>query len=189
MRRLIVFNSVSADGYFTDKNGDMSWAHKQDPEWNTFVAENAKSGGELVFGRVTYEMMASFWPTPMAAQQFPDVAKGMNELPKIVFSKTMDKPSWNNTRLIKDDLENEVRKLKAEAGDQLVVMGSGTIVSQLTQAGLVDEYEMVLNPIVLGEGRTMFEGVKDKRTLRLTNTRPFKNGNVLLTYEPADISK
>ena len=186
MRKLIVFNSVTADGYFTDKNNDMSWAHRQaDPEWNEFVAENAKSGGELVFGRVTYEMMKSFWPTPMAAQQFPDVAKGMNELPKVVFSKTMDEATWNNTRLIKGDLENEVRKLKDESGDQLVVMGSGTIVSQLTQAGLVDEYQMVLNPVVLGEGRTMFEGVKDKRPLKLTNTRTFKNGNVLLKYEPA----
>jgi dihydrofolate reductase len=186
LRKLIVFNSVTADGYFTDKNNDMSWAHRQgDPEWNDFVAENAKSGGELVFGRVTYQMMESFWPTPMAAQQFPDVARGMNELPKVVFSKTLDKASWNNTRLIKGDLANEVRKLKAESGDQLVVMGSGTIVSQLAQAGLIDEYQMVLNPIILGEGRTMFEGVEDKVPLKLTNTRTFKNGNVLLNYEPA----
>ena len=184
MRKLIVFNSVTADGYFTDKKGDMSWAHKQDPEWNDFVAENSKSGGELVFGRVTYDMMASFWPTPMAAQQFPEVAKQMNELPKVVFSRKMEKAEWNNTRLIKGDLENEVRKLKAEAGDQLVVMGSGTIVSQLTQFGLVDQYQMVVNPIFLGEGRTMFEGVKTKLNLKLTNTRAFKNGNVLLNYEP-----
>ena len=186
MRKLIVFNSVTADGYFTDKNNDMSWAHRQgDPEWNDFVAENAKSGGELVFGRVTYEMMKSFWPTPMAAEQFPDVAKGMNESPKVVFSRTMAEATWNNTRLIKDDLDNQVRKLKDESGDHLVVMGSGTIVSQLAQAGLVDEYQMVLNPIVLGAGRTMFEGVKDKINLKLTATRAFKNGNVLLKYEAA----
>ena len=186
MRKLIVFNSVTADGYFTDKNNDMSWAHRQgDAEWNDFVAENAKSGGELVFGRVTYEMMKSFWPTPMAAEQFPDVARGMNESPKVVFSKTMDQATWNNTRLIKGDLANEVQKLKDESGDHLVVMGSGTIVSQLTQAGLVDEYQMVINPIVLGEGRTMFEGVKNKVALKLTDTRAFKNGNVLLKYEPA----
>ena len=185
MRKLLVFNSVTIDGYFTDKNGDMSWAHKQDSEWNDFVANNAKSGGELVFGRVTYDMMVSFWPTPAAAQMFPDVAKGMNESPKVVFSRTMDKASWNNTRLFKGDLENEVRKLKAEPGDGLVLMGSGQIVSQLAQAGLVDEYQIVLNPIVLGAGRTMFEGVTNKLNLKLTNSRTFKNGNVLLTYEPA----
>jgi dihydrofolate reductase len=109
----------------------------------------------------------------------------MNESPKVVFSRTMVEATWNNTRLIKDDLENEVRKLKDESGDQLVVMGSGTIVSQLAQAGLVDEYQMVLNPIVLGAGRTMFEGVKNKINLKLTATRAFKNGNVLLKYEAA----
>jgi dihydrofolate reductase len=181
----MVFNSVTIDGYFTDKNGDMSWAHKQDPEWNDFVANNAKSGGELLFGRVTYDLMVSFWPTPAAAQMFPDVAKGMNDAPKVVFSRTMDKASWNNARLFKGDLENEVRKLKAEPGDQLVLMGSGQIVSQLAQAELIDEYQIVLNPIVLGQGRTMFDGVKNKLNLKLTNTRSFKNGNVLLTYEPA----
>jgi len=185
MRKLMVFNSVTIDGYFTDKNGDMSWAHKQDPEWDDFVANNAKSGGELLFGRLTYDLMVSFWPTPAAAQMFPDVAKGMNEAPKVVFSRTMDKASWNNTRLFKGDLENEVQKLKAEPGDQLVLMGSGTIVSQLAQAELIDEYQIVLNPIVLGGGRTMFEDVKNKLNLKLTNTRTFKNGNVVLTYEPA----
>ena len=185
MRKLMVFNSVTIDGYFTDKNGDMSWAHKQDPEWDDFVANNAKSGGELLFGRLTYDLMVSFWPTPAAAQMFPDVAEGMNEAPKVVFSRTMDKASWNNTRLFKGDVENEVQKLKAEPGDQLVLMGSGTIVSQLAQAELIDEYQIVLNPIVLGGGRTMFEDVKNKLNLKLTNTRTFKNGNVVLTYEPA----
>jgi dihydrofolate reductase len=185
MRKLSVFNSVTVDGYFTDQNGDMSWAHQQDPEWNEFVANNAKSGGELLFGRITYDMMVSFWPTPAAAQMFPDVAKGMNESPKVVFSRTMDKASWNNTRLFKGDLENEVRKLKSESGDGLVVLGSGQIVSQLAEAGLVDEYQIALNPIVLGQGRTMFAGVTNKLNLKLTNSRSFKNGNVLLTYEPA----
>jgi len=87
----VVFNSVTLDGYFTDKNSDMSWAHKNDPEWNAFVADNAKGGGTLLFGRITYELMASFWPTPAAMQMMPDVAKGMNSLPKVVFSRTLDK--------------------------------------------------------------------------------------------------
>jgi dihydrofolate reductase len=80
MRGLIVFNHVSLDGYFVDKKGDMRWAHKQDPEWNEFVAANARGGGVLLFGRVTYEMMASYWPTPMAAQNSPAVAEHMNNL-------------------------------------------------------------------------------------------------------------
>ena len=89
MRKLSVFNSVSLDGYFTDAKGDMSWAHKSDPEFDAFTSENAKGGGTLLFGRKTYEMMVSFWPTPAAMEQMPDVAKGMNSLEKIVFSRTL----------------------------------------------------------------------------------------------------
>jgi len=185
MRKLLVFNSVSVDGYFTDAKGDMSWAYKSDPEFNEFVAENSRSGGELLFGRVTYQMMESFWPTPAAAQAFPDVAEQMNKLPKVVFSRTLDSASWQNTRLLKGDLAEEVRKLKEESGEQLVIMGSGSIVAQLAPEGLIDEYQIVVNPIVLGDGRTMFEGVKEKLNLKRTNSRTFGNGNVLLCYEPS----
>src|SRR5438876_10262863 len=123
MRKLVVFNNVSLDGYFTDTKGDMSWAHKQDAEWSAFAQENASGGGELVFGRITYELMASFWPTPLAAQSNPIVAQRMNSLPKVVFSRTLAKASWNNTRLISGDLAAEVRKLKRETGPDLVIMG------------------------------------------------------------------
>jgi dihydrofolate reductase len=185
MRKLLVFNSVTADGYFTDKNGDMSWAHRgDDPEWNEFVAGNAQSGGELLFGRITYEMMASFWPTPVAAQQFPEVAEQMNKLPKVVFSRKMDQASWQNTRVVKGNLAEEVRKLKQEDGEHMVLMGSGSIVSQLALENVIDEYQMVVNPIVLGAGRTMFDSVKERLKLKLTNSRTFGNGNVLLCYEP-----
>jgi dihydrofolate reductase len=184
MRKLLVFNSVSVDGYFTDAKGDMSWAHKSDPEFNEFVAENSQSGGELLFGRVTYQMMESFWPTPAAAQQFPEVAEQMNKLPKVVFSRTLDSVSWQNTRLLKGDLADEVRKLKEESGEHMVIMGSGSIVAQLAPEGLIDEYQIVVNPIVLGDGRTMFAGVKEKLNLKRTNSRTFSNGNVLLCYEP-----
>ena len=104
MRKIIVFNQVSLDGYFVDRNGDMSWAHKQDPEWNAFVASNASGGGELLFGRVTYDLMVSYWPTAHALQNNPVVAEHMNALPKVVFSRTMDRPSWNNTKLVKDNM-------------------------------------------------------------------------------------
>ena len=184
MRKLGVFNNVTLDGYFTDKNGDMSWAHQNaDEEWNRFTAENAGGGGTLLFGRVTYDLMVSFWPTPAAMDTMPEVAKAMNDLPKVVFSRTMDKPSWNNTRLVKDDLVGAVRRMKEEQGDDMVIMGSGTIVSQLAQAGLIDDYRIIVHPIVLGAGRTMFDGVKDKLPVKLTNTRSFRNGNVLLSYE------
>ena len=105
MAKVIVFNSVSIDGYFTGPDGDLSWAHRaDDPEWNEFIGGNAKGDARLLFGRVTYEMMASYWPTPMAAQNDPVVAEGMNKLPKIVFSRTLSKVTWNNTKLLKGDL-------------------------------------------------------------------------------------
>jgi dihydrofolate reductase len=181
MGTLKVFNSVTLDGYFTDAKGDLSWAHKSDPEWNDFVAGNAGGGGTLLFGRITYEMMASFWPTPQAKQSFPAVAEGMNRHAKVVFSRTLDKASWSNTRLVKADLPGELRRMKQEPSD-IVILGSGTIVAQLTEAGLIDEYQVVVNSVVLGKGRTMFEGVQRKVDLKLTNERRFKNGNVLLTY-------
>lgn len=184
-RKLVVFNQVTLDGYFAGPNGDLSWAHKDDPEWNAFVAENATAGGVLVFGRVTYEMMASFWPTPQAIKSYPAVAEGMNNLPKVVFSRTLNKVSWNNTKLVKGDLAAAIRKMKSEPGKQMTILGSGSIVSQLAQAGLIDEYQIVLNPVVLGRGRTMFDGIQKKLTLKRTKTRTFDNGNVLQCYEPA----
>jgi dihydrofolate reductase len=184
MRKLVVFNNVTLDGYFTDKNNDMSWAHKSDPEWDAFVAENAKGGGVLMFGRVTYEMMASFWPTPAAMEMMPDVAEGMNNLQKVVFSRTLNEVTWKNTRLVKGGLVEEVRKMKSEPGDDIVILGSGSIVSQLTEARLIDRYQLVFHPIVLGAGRTLFEGVK-QIAMKRTASRTFENGNVVLSYEPA----
>lgn len=184
MRKLAVFNSVTLDGYFVGGNGDMSWAHKNDAEWNAFVADNAKGESQLLFGRITYELMASFWPTPQAMETLPIVAERMNRLPKVVFSRTLDKASWSNTKLVKGDLAAEIRKMKEEPGPVMVIMGRGSIVSQLTQEGLIDEYQIALNPIVLGRGRTMFDGVAAKLNLRLTTSRAFANGNVFLRYEP-----
>jgi dihydrofolate reductase len=186
MRKLISFTQVTLDGYFTGRNGDLGWAHEgpQDAEWNAFVAENASGGGQLLFGRITYELMVSYWPTPAARANDPVVAEGMNSLPKVVFSRTLDKASWSNTRLVKGDLATEVRKLKHEPGKDMVILGSGSIVSQLAQAGLIDEYQIVVKPVALGEGRTMFDGIKQKLSLKLTKTRAFGNGNVLSSYEP-----
>jgi len=184
MRKVLVFNNVSLDGYIADEKGDMSWAHTQDPEWLAFTSENAKGQAEMLFGRVTYEMMAGWWPTPQAMQGMPDVARAMNETQKVVFSRTLEKAAWQNTRLVKSDPAAEVRRMKAETGPGLLVMGSGTIVSQLTDAGLVDEYQLVLHGIALGRGKKMFD-VRERTPLALVKTRVFKNGNVVLWYEPA----
>jgi dihydrofolate reductase len=182
LQKLLVFNQVTLDGYFSGPNGDLSWAHKQDPEWDKFVADNAKGGGTLLFGRVTYEMMVAFWPTPEAMKAFPKVAEGMNKSQKVVFSRTLDKVSWQNTKLVKNGMADEVRKMKGQPGQGMTILGSGKVVSQLASEGLIDEYQIVVNPIALGKGRTMFEGVKAPVNLTRTSTREFKNGNILTVY-------
>jgi dihydrofolate reductase len=183
--RLTVFNSISLDGYFVDGRGDMTWAHNSDPEWEKFSAGNAQGGdGALLFGRKTYEMMASFWPTEAAKQQMPEVAEGMNRLPKYVVSRSLDKVTWSNTTVLKGDLGAEVTKLKARPGSGIVILGSGTIVAQLSKQRLIDEYTLVIVPIVLGKGRTLFDGLESRIALKRTKERAFHNGNVVVTYEP-----
>jgi dihydrofolate reductase len=186
MRKLVMFNQVSLDGYFSGPHGDISWLGKgvKDAEWEAFAASNARNGGLLLFGRVTYELMASYWPTPLAAEHAPIVAERMNNLPKVVFSRTLRTASWSNTTLVKGDPATEVRKMKGQSGPDVAILGSGSIVAQLAQEGLIDEYQVVVYPVVLGEGRTLFRGITQKPSLRLTKTRAFGNGNVLLCYEP-----
>lgn len=183
MATLTVFESTSLDGYFTDKDGDNSWAHSSDPEWLRFVAGNASgSEGMLLFGRRTYEQMVAFWPTPQAAQAMPTVAAAMNARPKLVFSRTLQGSDWHNTRVAADAVA-EVRRLRAGDGPDMVVLGSGEIVAQLAGAGLVDRYQIVVMPLVLGAGRTLFDGVG--RRLALLGSRSFGNGNLVLDYAPA----
>jgi len=186
MRKLVVFNHVTLDGYFVSVNGDFSWARNgnDDAEYSAFVAENASGGGQLLFGRVTYELMASYWPTPIADQHNPAVAKGMDSMSKVVFSRTLNQALWNNTRLVKGDMVSEIRKMKADPGPGMAILGSGSIVSQLALEHLIDEYQMMVDPVALGKGRTLFDGIQEKLTLKLAKTRTFKNGKVYLCYEP-----
>lgn len=185
MPRLVMFNQITLDGYFSGKNGDFSWAHAagDDAEWKEFVEGNASGGAVLLFGRVTYQLMASYWPTPMAAANDPVVASGMNAMPKVVFSRTLKEASWSNTRLVTGDLTGEVRRMKQASGADMAILGSGSIVAQLAEAGLIDHYQLVVNPVALGSGRTLFEGVTRPLNFRLTSSRAFRNGKVLLEYE------
>ena len=185
MPKLKVFNHITLDGYFCDDKGDMSWAHaRQDAEWADFASNNARgTESVLVFGRVTYQMMASYWPTQQAKASMPVVAEGMNARQKLVFSRTLDKAEWQNTELIKRDPVAAMRKLKAGSGPDMLIMGSGTIVAQLAAAGLIDEYQLVLNAVALGSGRTLFAGVDKPLTLTLRKQRAFGNGNIVLWYD------
>lgn len=187
MGSVSVFNAISLDGYFTDADNDMSWAHRNadDPEWRAFVSGNASAGDAvLLFGRVTYDLMRSYWPTAAAKRDSPDVAERMNSGRKVVVSRSVKRPDWQNTEVISRDLVNAVRRMKAK--ETIVIMGSGKVIAQLAEAGdVIDDYQLIVNPIVLGKGRTMFDGVTRPFELKLGEVRSFKNGKISLIYRPA----
>ncbi len=185
-RTLSSFMQISLDGYYCDAQGDMSFAHKppDDSEWNTVVSGNAAGGGMLLLGRVTYDMMAAWWPTPMAAAAMPDVAARMNAMPKVVFSRTLRAAGWQNTTVLGDDFVAAVRRLKAEPGPNMTILGSGSIVTHLAAAGLIDTFQVVICPVALGAGRALFAGLPAQLPLSLTQTRVFANGSVVLWYAP-----
>ena len=178
---------VSLDGYFCDLRGDMRFAHKppDDAEWQEFVGENAAGSAVMVFGRTTYDMMAAWWPTPAAAKAMPEVAAQMNAASKIVFSRTLTSADWNNTTLIKNDLIEAIGRMKAEPGPDLVTLGSGSVVTQLASAGLIDSIQVVVNPVALGGGKSFLAGLREPLNLTRTRARTFGNGSIVLWYAPA----
>ncbi|OGD27233.1 MAG: dihydrofolate reductase [Candidatus Aminicenantes bacterium RBG_19FT_COMBO_59_29] len=185
MRKVSAFNFVTLNGYFKGPKGDISW-HRHGAEENEYAAESLKSGNTLLFGRVTYEMMASYWPTPAAIKNDPVVARGMNNADKIVFSRTLKKAEWTNTRLVKDNIVEEMKKMKQVPGKDMTLLGSGSILAQFAEHGLIDEYQIMVDPVVLGDGTPIMKSIKHKLDLRLIGTRTFKSGVVLLCYGPVE---
>jgi dihydrofolate reductase len=184
MRKLTVFNFVTLNGFYKGPKEDVSW-HSHGAEEYEFAIERIKSGNTLLFGRVTYQMMAGFWPTPMAIKNAPEMAEGMNKAEKIVFSKTLKKVTWNNTRIIKDTIEDEIKKMKNMPGKDLTLLGSGSILSQLAEQNLIDEFQLMIDPVALPKGTSIFKGIRKELHFKLTDTKIFKGGTILLTYMPA----
>jgi dihydrofolate reductase len=179
----MVFNMVSLDGYFEGPDGGIDW-HSVDEEFNQFAAGQLDSVETLIFGRVTYQLMAQYWPTPTAIQDDPVIAGKMNAKSKIVVSTMLKQADWNNTRLIGKDVAGELGRLKDQPGRDLIVFGSGKLASSLTGLGLVDEFRLMINPVLLGGGRPLFAGLPERVGLQLLGTRTFGNGNVLVRYQP-----
>jgi len=183
MRKLFAFNMVTLDGFFEGPNQDISW-HNVDEEFNQFAIEQTSSVDTILFGRKTYEGMASYWPTEAAIKDDPAVAGLMNSLPKIVFSRTLQKAEWNHSRLIKDNIAEEILKLKRQPGKEIAVFGSADLLSTLIRMDLIDEHRIMVNPVVLGSGTPLFKDVKEQFNLKLIRSRIFDSGNVLLYYQP-----
>jgi len=183
MRTLSVFNFISLDGCFEGPvKGDISW-HKHDEEGRAFSAEKLGQGNMLLFGRVTYDIMSSYWPSEAALRSDSIEAERMNRAEKIVFSRTLDRASWNNTTVIKDDIVGRVREIKRSEGKNMTILGSGSIVTLFAAHGLIDEYQFMVDPVVLGNGTRIFDGIEKQLELTLTGTRVFRNGCVLLSYK------
>ncbi|HLY26534.1 MAG TPA: dihydrofolate reductase family protein [Aggregatilineales bacterium] len=184
MRTVYLFNMISLDGYFEGPSkGQIDW-HHVDAEFNAFAVDQLKATDMLLFGRITYELMAGYWPTPSAISDDPEVAHMMNAIPKAVFSRSLGKADWNNTQLIKTDPAEAVVNFKQQGGKAIGIFGSADFASTLTTRGLIDEYRLIVNPVVLGAGTPLFKPMSDRLTLKLLSTRPFTSGNVLLTYGP-----
>jgi dihydrofolate reductase len=183
MRKVLMFNMVTLDGFFEGPHGEIDW-HRVDAEFNEFAAEQLDSVDVLLFGRKTYTMMAGYWPTPLAIHDDPVIAEKMNTKAKLVFSRTLKTAEWSNTRLVGENAAEELLELKAQPGRDLIVFGSANLSAALTERGLIDEYRLIVNPVVLGAGRPLFEGFPEKIGLKLLGTRTFGNGNVLVRYRP-----
>jgi dihydrofolate reductase len=182
-RKIVLQMMISLDGFFEGANGDLSW-HRVDEEFNEFAIDWLNSLDTLIFGRVVYELMYSYWPTSKAKIVGDDiVAERMNNLKKIVFSKTLKSADWNNSTLVKEFDPEEILKLKQQPGKDISVGGSDLAVSFIKHK-LMDEIRIILVPLVLGSGKPLLEGVDDKLNLKLVKTRTFKSGCVLFCYEP-----
>lgn len=182
MRKLRVFNFITLDGYFEGPNHDISW-HRHGTEENEFATQMLGLGSVLLFGRVTYELMASYWQTPQALQQTPLIAQAMNDAEKIVFSRTLQMAHWNNTKLLNGDIGQEIRKIKRSPGKDLTLLGSGSVVAQLADQALIDEYQIMVDPVLLGDGTPICKGIRHRPSLQLTAVRSFRSGSVLLCYQ------
>jgi dihydrofolate reductase len=199
VRKIVVFNLISLDGFFAGEDGNIYWQNV-DEEFNKFAVEHTKEFGAIIFGKTTYKLFKEFWPALLASESVAggpgavtdpkmspedrEIAKTIDDMEKIVFSKSLQEVTWKNSKLFHDIDPEIVKKWKEADGKPMVIFGSGTIVAQMTNLGLIDEYRLMVNPIILGKGKPMFVDLKQMKKLKLINSRTFSNGNVLLTYEP-----
>ncbi len=183
MAKLTTFNFITLDGYFKGPNNDISW-HRHGGEEAEFSLQNMSLGHTILLGRVTYEMMAGFWQSPQAAATMPEMARHMNDANKIVFSNTLSEATWKNTRIIKSNIAEEVRKLKLAEERDMTILGSGTIITLFTEHNLIDEYQLMVDPVAIGNGTPIFKGITRKLDLELTHSKKFLSGVILLCYVP-----
>ena len=184
MRKLLSFHLTSVDGYYEGPGQAFDWP-VVDEEFNQFAVGQLEEADTLLFGRVTYQLMAGYWPTPAAEQDDPAVTAKMNALDKIVVSRTLHTAGWAPTGLIGDDAAGAIAKLKQQQGKNMMIMGSSALTVSLIGTGLIDEVRVMVSPVVLGDGKSLFRTAAERISLTLLQARSFRSGNVLLRYRPA----
>ncbi|MEK3685332.1 dihydrofolate reductase family protein [Paenibacillus sp. FSL R10-2736] len=186
MRKLVLFMHVSLDGYASDSNGGLDWIPYNE-ELEKYAEEVVTEVGSPVYGRTTYRMMESYWPSvlddPNASRHDMEHAKWLQDVKKIVISGSMDIVEWNNTMLIKDNIAEEIRVLKEQPGNNLVIFGSPGAAKTLLELGLIDEFLLTICPVILGSGKSAFHDDGEKIRLKLLSSRTLKSGIIAARYE------
>jgi len=186
MRKVVLFMHVSLDGFVAGPNGELDWI-SYDKELEEKAEEIVRNVGSPMYGRTTYQMMESYWPTvlkkPAASKHELEHAQWVENIPKIVFSTTLHKADWNNTRLIKDRIPEELSKLKQQPGKDLVIFGSPGLSHHLMSLDLIDAYQLTINPVLLGSGIPLFKNIKNKTALKLAQSEKLNSGVLVNYYE------
>jgi dihydrofolate reductase len=181
MRRLFWQINATLDGFIEGPNRELDdTAQIADPDFDRYASDMLQSIDAVLLGRRTYQLFADYWPSATG----PD-ADRLNELPKIVFSRTLERVDWSNSRLVREDVEGEIARLKHGAGKDIALFGSADLASTFIRLGLIDEYRILLTPVVLGRGTPMFKDIEDRVALKLLRATPWSSGVVALYYQPS----
>jgi dihydrofolate reductase len=185
MRKVVLFMHLSLDGFAGGPNGELNFL-TYDQELQQYADELVKTVGSPIYGRTTYQLMQGYWPTvltkPDSPKQALDHARWVEDVPKIVFSRTLNEATWNNTLLIKDNVTEEITKLKQQPGKDLVIFGSPGLATTFMDLGLIDEYKLTVHPIILGNGISVFRNNGVKSALKLLDAKTLKSGVLTLNY-------